>query len=245
MRDFRKIREKVVIRLEHRQVALAIFGFIVVSIGTFTAGVVVGKQMSDQVPDSIAQLTGIDEVNAKLQSTRDHRLRGTRLAEVHPTTGNVHRDLVSPARTLRPNNPTNAARIETHRQLTHARATGIARSLGPVPVGKALPPRSPRPAFDHVRRNPERERQAFKKRAQPAKRFALQVSAFNALGPARTVAQELKKTGHAAKVREVAMNGALSYRVEVGEFGSAREASRFQRRFERRSGYSTVMVPVL
>ena len=245
MRDLRKIREKVVIRLEHRQVAAAIFGFIVVSIGTFTAGVVVGKQMSAQVPDSIAELAGIDQVKTSLQSPKDHRRRSATLAEVHPATGPAHQGLVAPQRALRPTDPTNAARIETHRQLTHARATGIARSLGPVAVGKRLPPPKSAAPFDHVKRHPERERKAFQRRAQPAKRFALQVSAFSALAPARTVAHELKKTGHAAKVREVAMNGALSYRVEVGDFQSAKEASRFQRTFERRSGYSTIMVPIL
>ena len=59
MRDLRRIREKVIIRLEHRQVAMAIIGFIIVSVGTFSAGVIVGKQMSEQVPDSFAQLAGI------------------------------------------------------------------------------------------------------------------------------------------------------------------------------------------
>lgn len=242
MRDLDRIKEKVVIRLDNRQVAMAIVGFIVVSIGTFAGGVVVGKTMTDGMPGSLTEVVD----GAELDSAEDHRSRSLLLARIAPGTRQVHANLSGPPPKLVASTPTEAARIETHRQIARARAGGTTRSLGPVAVG---PLRSGSTTADAapltlVDRNPDRERAALEV-PEVKSSFALQVSAFSTAGPAQVVAQQLQGTGHDARVRAVAgEDGQPLFRVEVGHFADAKQATRFQRTFERASGYSTVMVPV-
>jgi cell division septation protein DedD len=249
MRDLRKIREKVVIRLEHRQMAYAIIGCILVSIGTFTSGVFVGKQMSDAVPSSLAAMTGVDNEGLGLESPMVPRQRVGILHASVPSTQSVHRDLGAARTRVQTSDPGSASRIETHRQLALVRAKGSARSLGPMAKAPSRNMRSPAasaPPVNLVQRDPAAEKRAFSQQPAVATKFALQVSAFNRVDPAQVVANELKRVGHRARVREVAkQNGQLAYRVEVGQFSSARDATVFQRRFERKSGYSTVLVPIL
>lgn len=244
MRDMDRIREKVVIRLDNRQVGMAIFGFVVVSIGTFTGGVVVGKKMADSVPASMAEVAGAD-ANIRLADAKEHRNRSKWLASVEPSTANIHTELAGPPTRLSPSNAAAAARIETHRQIAAARR-GVTHSLGPVAVGPMAKAANSKPVTV-VQRNPDKERAALS--AKPAAAaltgYALQVAAFSTPGPAQVVAEQLTSSGHKARVRSVTgADGATVYRIEVGQFASASEAGRFQRTFDRSSGYSTVLVPV-
>ncbi len=245
MRDMDRIREKVVIRLDNRGVGMAIFGFVVVSIGTFAGGVVVGKKMADSVPASIGALAGADG-EVQLVNVEEHRNRSKWLASVEPSTANIHSELAGPPHRLAPSNGAAAARIETHRQIAAARR-GVARSLGPVavgPIGKPAPAAQP---LTMVKRNPAKERAALE--AKPSggatSGYCLQVAAFSTPGPAQVVAEQLASSGHQARVRGVSgADGSAVYRIEVGQFADASGAGRFQRKFERDSGYSTVLVPL-
>jgi len=246
MRDMDRIKEKVVIRLDNRGVGMAIFGFVVVSIGTFAGGVVVGKKMADAVPASIGAIAGAD-ASLVLDDAKEHRNRSKWLASVEPSTANIHSELAGAPHRLAPSSPSSAARIETHRQIAAARR-GVARSLGPVAVGPLTGEPAPAAkALTMVNRNPDKERAAL--HAKPVDGgptgYCLQVAAFSTESPAKTVAAQLSSSGHQARVRSVAgAGGATVYRVEVGQFPDAKAAGRFQRKFDRQSGYSTVLVPV-
>lgn len=242
MRDLDRIEEKVVIRLDNRQVGMAIFGFVVVSIGTFAGGVVVGKHMSDAVN---VDLAGTNAAIA-LHDVEEHRNRSKWLAQVEPATTNIHAELAGPPNQLAPSDSAAAARIETHRQIAAARR-GVARSLGPVAVGPMTPAKNPPTApVTMVQRNPANERSALD--AKPAGRsqgYCLQVAAFSKEGPARTVAAQLSSSGHKALVSTVVnAQGHTMFRVHVGKFADAKAAERYQRKFDRDSGYSTVLVPL-
>ena len=96
-----------------------------------------------------------------------------------------------------------------------------------------------------VNRNPAKERTAMQGAPANPTGFALQVSAFSQPGPATVMAEELQKSGHKARIRQVGTaTGSSTYSVEVGQFADARKATHFQRNFERSSGYPTILVPV-
>jgi cell division septation protein DedD len=240
MRDLNKIREKVVIRLDNQQVALGIVGFIMVSVVTFTAGVLVGKQMMPDAPEASAASDG-----TSLKSHKEFKNRDEVLTRVALGTAAVNEELLTPPTDAAASQAANAAMIETHRQLAAVRARGVARSLGPVSV---VGPDTPRPAQapeSIVYRNQAKERGAMAAAPTNTTSFALQVSAFSQPGPASVMAEELQKSGHKARIRQVGTPaGGSRYSVEVGRFADARKATHFQRSFERNSGYPTILVPV-
>ena len=239
MRDLSKIKEKVVIRLDNQQVAFGILGFIMVSVITFTAGVLVGKEMAP----SDAEIASEDQ--ASLKSHKEFRNRNEHLTRVTMSTTAVNEELLTPPAEAEASQAANAAMIETHRQLAAMRARGVARSLGPVGVVKPSTP-APTQSPEHlVNRNPAKERSAMQAAPANPTGFALQVSAFSQPGPATVMAEELQKSGHKARIRQVGTaTGASTYSVEVGQFADARKATHFQRNFERSSGYPTILVPV-
>ncbi len=243
MRDLDKIREKIVIQLDNRQVALAILGFILVSTGTFASGVLVGQRMVDSIPERWT--TGDAVADAGPAAVRVGRARTAALAAITPGTRAVDIELATSAEAPAPADPTEAARIEAHQQLAQAKAIGAARSLGPVPVQPAGAPAAEVAPVTLVERNPTREQAALEAGGtQTPPQYSLQVSAFRSESPARVVANQLRTAGHEATVRHVEANTGALWRVEVGRFESTRSATAFQREFERSAGYSTVMVAV-
>ena len=240
MRDLSKIKEKVVIRLDNQQVAFGILGFIMVSVITFTAGVLVGKEMA---PND-GEVAAMGE-ETSLKSHKEFRSRNEHLTRVDMSTTAVNEELLTPPAAATASQAANAAMIETHRQLAAMRARGVARSLGPVGVVKADKP-APAQAPEHlVQRNPAKERGAMQTAPSNPTSFALQVSAFSQPGPATVMAEELQKSGHKARIRQLGSpTGAETYSVEVGQFADARKATHFQRSFERSSGYPTILVPI-
>ncbi len=240
MRDLNKIKEKVVIRLDNQQVAFGIVGFILVSVVTFTAGVMVGKQMAPLDGDAIAS-----DDDMSLKSHKEFKSRNEHLTRVSMTTTAVNEELLTPPAKATASQAANAAMIETHRQLAAMRARGVARSLGPVGVVKATDTAPIQNPEHIVNRDPVRERQAMQAAPTNPTSFALQVSAFSQPGPATVMAEELQKSGHKARIRQVGSpNGTNTYSVEVGQFADARKATHFQRTFERHSGYPTLLVPI-
>ena len=237
------MQEKVVIRLDNGQVAAAIIGFIVVSVATFTSGVVVGKRLAPALPDVVSADAPAD---GELASATEFRRRALLMAKESPSTQAVHLGLSGPGPQAPATTPTEAARIEAHRQIAAVQARGVARSLGPVAVGggPTVAPRDIAPV-SIVRRDPKRERAALEGGTKVGSSFALQVSVFDSPGPAQAVASQLQSAGHDARVRSLqGADGRSLYRVEVGHFSQAKAATKFQHRFERSSGYSTVLVPV-
>lgn len=246
MRDLHRIKEKVVIRLDNRQVALAIVGFVAVSAATFGAGVVVGKKMADQLPGSIDEVAGITSGADALDDSRTHRQRHLLMARITPGTRTVDSELAKPPQEVAPADPSRAARIEAYRQIAKAREQGVVTSLGPVAVAAAEEPARAAVPLTLVERNPDQERAALDPpTGAPAGAFALHVSAFASKTPADVVAEQLKSGGHDARVRAAGRTeGEIRWRVEIGRFADARKATTFQDTFERDSGYSTVLVPV-
>lgn len=243
MRELEKIREKVVIRLDNQQVAIGILGFVLVAVITFSAGVFIGKEMSPDLPNA-----SVDSEGAALQSHGDFRKRDKMLDGVGIGTSAVHEGLLEAPSKVVASHAGSAAIIETHRQLAALRARGVARSLGPQGVAGARNRPSglgPPTREDIVQRNPRMERAARAAAPVDPSAYALQVSSFSQMGPAGVMVSELKRSGHDARVRPITRaSGQSTFSVEVGRFADAGSATRFQRTFERRAGYPTILIPV-
>jgi cell division septation protein DedD len=73
--------------------------------------------------------------------------------------------------------------------------------------------------------------------------FTLQISLFDTQAAAQVIAQQLDGAGAAVRIRQVRTTDAKQlFRVEVGDFASSESALAFQRRFERNTGYSGVLI---
>ncbi|MCB9728333.1 MAG: SPOR domain-containing protein [Deltaproteobacteria bacterium] len=243
MRDLDRIQQKIVIQMDNRQVAIAVLGLLLVSTGIFATGVLVGQQAGDRLLDALGAGPG-DLADGDGIRTEQEPSRIERLTRVLPGTRAVSAELALPPPQVQTDDPTDAARIEAHRQIAAANAGAAARDARPLAIVEAAEPAPVVAPLTVVERSPAAEDAAL---AVPPSdtRYALQVSAFGAPEPARLVADQLRTAGHAVQVREATGDdGAPMWRVEVGPFDDVRSASDFQRQFERSAGYPTVMVPV-
>lgn len=243
MRDvagFDRIKEGVAVQLDGRQVSLAVLGCLVVCAAVFAAGVVVGQRMGDVLPRAVAELTG-DDGGEAAQAGPLARDRIGALVALSPTTRAMDTELAGVGAEAQPDSPTEAARMEAHRQIAAARDGRSVRSLGPIPVEAADEAPKPIAPLDWVERAPGAPRAPDPSDVG----WTLQVSAFRTEAPARVVADQLRASGHEAQVRALdSKDGEQRYRVEVGQFADARGAARFQRSFEQTAGYSTLVVAV-
>ena len=247
MRDLKKIKEKVVIRLDNRQVALAIVGFVAVSAATFGAGVVVGKGMADALPDSIDAVIGGSAGAARMADVASHNKRRLMLARIAPGTGQIDAQLDQPTRVATARRAADAARIETFKAISAAQRNGGAGGLGPVAVAGPDLPAPPAAKVSLKARNPAQERAALERAPAgvPSGGYALQVEVFSSEAPANVVKEQLELAGHGSvRVRSVGPADAPRWRVEVGKFDAPKLALAFQERFEAEAGYPTVLVPM-
>ncbi|MCC6625195.1 MAG: SPOR domain-containing protein [Deltaproteobacteria bacterium] len=191
---------------------------------SFFAGVLVGKRAPAQAaPEAVVAPTP----RPVAVSPRERNLA---MAGVSPNTAVIDDGLSVPVADPIPSDPTDAARIETHRQLQDFRAAGRRRDLPPVIEGGAARPEAMPLIVDAPT-------------SDGAGGYTLQVSVFESRAPAEAIASELEAAGHAVTLRQLSAQGKVVYRVEVGDFRTAAAATTFQRRFERDSGYSGVLVP--
>ncbi len=234
MRDLKKLKECVVIKLDKSQLGMLLLGTVLVTAGTFSAGVVVGRDLG---PTASAQVRTV-----ALDSDKDAKPLMTRIAG---GTRTLHAELGEDTAFPVPRNPTAAARIEAQRQIAEARRTPTVRSLGPVPVGQMPEPAATEKTLTWVNKSPKRRAAASAGAKPPSPQYTLQVTAFRSEGPARAVNRQLQDSGYPSRVRPMAdEEGSPFWRVEVGNFASTLEAETFRSRFERREGYPTLLVPV-
>ena len=251
MRDLDRLQEKVVIELDNHQVALAILGLILVSVGTFAAGVVAGQRMGDDLPLGLDPK--LSEAIHQAEGSADKQKRMEALTSLPLGTRRMDVDLAQAPVDAPSDDPTEAARIEARRQLASVKAgviegsqrvpKGTPRAVNPSPTRRAT--KAPAKPLTWISTNPAKERKSLAPTPQPAKQYALEVSAFGSAAPAEMVASQLRSGGHAVNVRQLSdPQGKTIWRVEVGSFKDMSSASNFQRQFERSAGYSTVMIPI-
>lgn len=198
---------------------------------SFFAGVLVGKKTAPPAPQAASAQLLPTAAKPAATSSRERTLA---MAEVSPGTTFIDRGLAQPVADPIPTDPTDAARMETHRQLQDFRAGGRRGDAPPQIVGGAAVPDVAPVIIDQPTA------------AGPAGQggYTLQVSVFESQDAAQAIAGELERAGQPVHLRQMSAQGRPVFRVEVGEFRSAEAATAFQRRFERDSGYSAVLVPM-
>jgi len=190
---------------------------------SFFVGVVVGKKAASPAVAADVFVPTKDHKLGKV-SARERHLA---MAEVSPGTSFIDEGLAEPIADPAPDDPTDAARIETHRQLQDFRAAG---RRGELPVGPSQPQAAMAPLIVD----------------QPTSvthgGYTLQVAMLESKSAAQAIASELESSGHPVRVREMSAQGRQVFRVELGDFKSAEGATAFKGRFERESGYSPMLV---
>ncbi|MBL8788504.1 MAG: SPOR domain-containing protein [Deltaproteobacteria bacterium] len=208
------------VELDRWQLTGLLFGVLVITVGAFIAGLSIGKREShartETAPAPLARTLGTAATAGE---------RHIALAEVWPPTGGIDETLSRPITPPLPTDPTERARAQAHMQLQEARSVGLRND---VVVGAA--PTASAPTI-------------MPEAGKPAGGYTLQVSLFDTQASAQVMAGELANAGHAVRLRQVrSTDGRDLFRVEVGEFQSTDAATAYQRRFERDSGYSCVLV---
>lgn len=229
MRDLDKIKECIVIRLDHRQLFGTILALAILAGGSFSAGYLVSEGFA------LASPTSGSAVDAALESSEKTPL----LTRIEPGTRGLTETVKRAAFMPPPNNPTAAARIATQRQIA------ATRSLGPVALTPPATPAPSAPPVTVVKREPKREAKAMAGTTKIESGFAIQVSAFRTRGPAETITSTLRQGGYDARIREAkGAKGETIWRVLVGHFKLHDKAKAFRKRFEKTEGLATIVVPV-
>jgi len=237
----RKIKDCIVIKLDKSQLAVALLGTILVTTGTFAAGVMVGRDLAPEMGDILAEALPLQMRQAQALTRTD----GTAplLTHIGGGTRDLSNQLAERTVPVISPDPTVAARIETQRQIAEAVARPTVKSLGPVPLAHAGE-RAPT-AETLTWLNPQPVKALNKPAARVNTHYTLQIAAFRSSPPANAVARQLGESGYQASIRElVDAEGNVFWRVEVGKFNSPKKAERFRHDFEQREGYPTLLVPV-
>ncbi|MFO0750479.1 MAG: SPOR domain-containing protein [Myxococcota bacterium] len=201
---------------------------------SFFAGVLVGKKSYPPAQNQSAEML---PPSPQKPAATSSSARNLAMAEVSPGTDFIDHGLAQPVADPVPSDPTDAARIETHRQLQDFRAAGRRDVVPPaIGGGAALPEVVPVIA--------DLPSGAGAAGASGQRGYTLQISVFESQAAAQAMAGELEAAGQPVHLRQMSAQGKVVYRVEVGDFRTAEVAAGFQRRFERESGYSAVLVPM-
>jgi len=215
----RKAAQAPIVELDRWQLTGLIGLMLVLTSGAFLVGVKVGEKQAPQDLERAA-------LSVSGPVTIGSQQRHMALAEVWPPTQEIDRDLARPLTPQLPSDPTERARAQAHQQLLESRSASLRKDVPPpgLVVGAEAPP------------------MVLAEAGQQG--FTLQVSLFDSQSAANAVAGQLLDAGHPVRLRQVqASDGRSLFRVEVGQFSTAEAATAFQRRFERDSGYSGVLVP--
>ena len=256
MRDVHRLREKVELSLDDRQVAVLAVCALLLLGGVFTLGVMVGKRLAAAAPQAMAadDLAALDEQQSQRRSAAD-----TRPAAAPPA-------VVTPA--VSPSPVTAAAAAPAHPASAHP--TAAAPPVAPPPVevaqkddlddqpapdqGKpAAPPGpavmpSPRPTLV-VDPPPAaaKVRPATQAVINGAPRdvgqFTVQVGASQDRADAQRLEARARSAGLKAYIVEARIGAATWYRVRVGAFNDKDSATRYRRDVERELRTSAMVMP--
>lgn len=211
-----------VVELDRWQLTGLTFVVLLIAVGGFAVGRATAPEPTP-APSPIAPIAA----RATLPTAASARQRQIALAQVWPPTRGIDQSLARPIAPPLPSDPTERARAEAHMQLQAVRSLGLreepSHAATPPGVVSALTP-DPGAAPTHGG-------------------FTLQISLFDTQSAAQVIAQELERAGAAVRIRQVrTTDGRGLFRVEVGDFPTSESALSFQRRFERDTGYSGVLI---
>lgn len=211
-----------IVELDRWQLTGLLLGVLVIAVGAFLVGLSAGRKASAPTPAA----TPVAALARALPASASARERQIALAEVWPPTGGIDEALSRPITPPLPSDPTERARAQAHVQLQEARSIGLRDER---PAGLVAAAEVPRPTVAPA--------------GGTGGGYTLQVSLFDSQAAAQAIASQLETSGNAVRIRQVrGADGRDLFRVEVGDFRTTEAALTFQRRFERDTGYSGVLV---
>src|SRR5712691_12523059 len=215
MRDGHRLREKIELTIDDRQVAALAVGALLLLAGMFALGLLVGMQIARRSPQPAlaGDLVALDEQRAHAQRSAPPRAA----AVPEPAAPKPAAESTVAAAPARPE----AAKKELPPPPTTV-SVAPARTVAVTPEG---PPALPEPPAD------------------PGK-FTVQLGALQDGADAAQLAARAAAVGLKAYVAEVRLPGkGVWYRVRVGAFADKESAERFRRDVERELRTSAVVMP--
>ncbi|MDY0005094.1 MAG: SPOR domain-containing protein [Polyangia bacterium] len=210
MRDADRLKEKLEVSLDNRQIFFLFFGSAVIACLVFVLGVMVGKRLEARKARTARPAS--DEL---ARVDRDSKIAAPKLT--------FHDELVKPdARSLKDVPP----------EVLEWQSMGKKDPGGAdvVAVGGAQP--SPEPSEPGVAEGAGTRPEPAKP-AKPARRYTLQVSAYQNKGEADQMVKKLQQAGYRPYVVSASVpNRGVWFRVRVGSFGSLEQAVEAKGKFE-------------
>ncbi len=217
VRDQQRLREKIELTIDDRQVAALAVGALLLLAGMFALGLLVGMQIARRSPQPAlaGDLVALDEQRAHAQ--RSAPPRAAAVPEPRPAAPKPAAESTVAAEPARPD----AAKKELPPPPTTV-SVAPARTVAVTPEG---PPALPEPPAD------------------PGK-FTVQLGALQDGADAAQLAARAAAVGLKAYVAEARLPGkGVWYRVRVGAFADKDSAERFRRDVERELRTSAVVMP--
>lgn len=217
MRDADRLKEKLEVALDHRQLFFLFFGSAVVACLVFVVGVMVGKRLEARkartARPSSDELALVDK-NSKVAAPKL----------------TFHDELIKPDARARKDVPPEVLDWQHMGKGGAQGANVVALNDGPPPVA-ALDPADR--AEKRAAARPAPQKGASAKGAPAAQRFTLQVSAYQSKAEADQMVKKLQQSGYRPYIVSAAIpNRGVWYRVRLGSFDSFQQAAEAKSKFE-------------
>lgn len=210
MRDADRLKEKIEVSLDNRQIFFLFFGSAVVACLVFVVGVMVGKRL-----EARKARTARPSSDELAQVDRNSKVAAPKLT--------FHDELVKPDVRAQKDVPPEVLDWQNmgSRDLGNADVVAMGNAL-------ALPAPSDAPL-----RGAEPGKAERAKPAKPARRYTLQVSAYQNKSDADQMVKKLQQAGYRPYVVSATVpNRGVWFRVRVGSFGSIAQATDAKGKFE-------------
>jgi cell division septation protein DedD len=259
LRDVERWKDKIEVRLDNRQVFFLFFGSALVACMLFVLGVIVGKRIESrgradapEIQDPLAVLDRVNQPTVTAAAPADQGLAfpkaligsagakskpiGLSPRPVAPPPVVTGKGVLAATAATAGVSPAAAAPAPIFRA-TESTAPKVAPSAAPRPIAAAKPPapsRSPSSAGPIVIKTPAAPRPvtAAASDTPPKGRFTLQLSSFPDRTEADAFARRFSAQGAFIITSEIPGKGTW-YRVRMGNFASAQEATTAKTNFEK------------
>ncbi len=234
MRDGNRLKEKIELRLDQRQVVSLAVVALLLSAGLFALGVMVGKNLAAMGSPKAA--SGPEGLLDRLDESAGLADAGPKLTFQEELTKRAPPEAPPPAPKAKPKpkaaEPPAAAKPKEASAIPAAPSIPSTLKAAPPP---AAPPEGARPSEVAADSHPVEAAGAPVAAAVPSKLFfTIQVKATQSAGEARKFSQKLKGDGFSPFLAEVDIPGKGHwFRVRVGRFDTRAKADEYLADFER------------
>lgn len=217
MRDADRLKEKIEVSLDNRQIFFLFFGSAVVACLVFVVGVMVGKRLEARKARTA-------------RPSSDELARVDRDSQVGRPKLTFHDELVKPDARAQKDVPPEVLDWQNMGKRDLGNADVVAVNDAPSPAATSEAPSLGAP---------DAKPQPVVKPAKPARRYTLQVSAYQNKADADQMVKKLQQAGYRPYVVSAAVpNRGVWFRVRVGSFGSIEQATDAKGKFEEKLNLS-------